>query len=57
MCESIERLKKQERIKGSIETLKIQGFTNEDIICSIISQYNVSEEYILDILSNPKGKD
>ena len=54
MCESIERLKKQERIKGAIEAHKEHGLTDNDIIRMIISQYNVSEEYVLEMLNDLK---
>ena len=50
MCLAMERKEKRDRIIGAIEMLRLDGVSDEDIITKVMKLYNVTREYVLDIL-------
>lgn len=52
MCEPLERLKKQERILGVIESKLDDGISDEEIIKYIIDKYDVDSEYVRKLISD-----
>ena len=52
MCEPLERLKKQERILGVIDSKLDDGISDEEIIKYIINKYDVDSEYVRKLISD-----
>jgi len=51
MCEALQRRYKEYEVVGAIEMLRDDGKSDEDIINRIIKKYNVTKDYVLNIMS------
>lgn len=51
MCESLKRKEQKDRITGAIDIMREDGKSDEDIIERIIKKYQVTQDYVLSILS------
>ncbi|MBR6028792.1 MAG: hypothetical protein IKP40_06830 [Clostridia bacterium] len=51
MCLAMEKKALRDKVTGAIETMKDFGLTEEDIIRRITEKYQVTEEYVLELLS------
>ena len=50
MCESLQNRLQQEKIQGAIDTYREFGTSDKDIIDKIIKRFDVTREYVLELL-------
>lgn len=50
MCLAMEKKQKKDEINGAIKGMRIAGMSDGDIITKIIENFNVTKEYVLDLL-------
>ena len=50
MCKAMERKEQKDKITGIIETYRLDGLSDEDIIAKVLRVYNVTREYVLSLL-------
>ena len=54
MCKSMEKKEKKDRVTGAIQGMRAVGTSDETIITKVMSLFNVTKEYVLDLLAaNP----
>ena len=54
MCKSMEKKEKKDRVTGAIQAYRFDGASDETIITKVMSLFNVTKEYVLDLLAaNP----
>ncbi|MCR4653559.1 MAG: hypothetical protein K5744_07685 [Eubacterium sp.] len=51
MCKSIDRNNLRREVTGAIRAFRLEGNSDEDIITKVMSLFNVTREYVLDLLS------
>ena len=51
MCKALERKEMRDKVTGAIEMLRLEGTNDEDIITKVMRLYNVTREYVLDLLN------
>ena len=50
MCKAMERKEKKDNIIGAIRIMRKLGANNDDIIKTITETFNVTKEYVLDLM-------
>ena len=55
MCLAMEKKEKRDRILGVIDYMRIEGKTEKDIVEKIVEMFNVTKDYVLELLSPKKA--
>ena len=50
MCLAFERKEMRDKITGIIETYRLDGLSDEEIIAKVLRLYDVTREYMLSLL-------
>ena len=50
MCLAMENRDRKMKITGAIDYMKDEGMSEQDIISRIMEKYQVTKEYVLDVL-------
>ena len=50
MCLAMEKRYQREKIIGVIDFMKDEGFADKDIISKIMEKYEVTKEYVMELL-------
>ena len=50
MCKAMERKEKKDNITGAIRIMRKLGANNDDIIKTVTETFNVTKEYVLDLI-------
>ena len=54
MCKGMEEYRKETEVRGAIKAYQLDGKSDEDIIAKVMKLFDVSREYVLNLLS-PKA--
>lgn len=52
MCTSIDRAYQRKEVTGAIKGMRLMGASDEDIVAKVMKLYNVTEEYVLELLAS-----
>ena len=55
MCLAMEKKAQRDKITGAIEAMKILGVNDNDIVSKIVENFNVTKEYVLELLVPQKA--
>ena len=55
MCLAMEKKTQRDKVTGAIEAYRMDGISEEDIITKVMKVFNVSKEYVLEILAPQKA--
>jgi len=51
MCKAMEKRDQRKEVTGAIKAYRLDGASDEDIIAKVMKLYNVTREYVLDLLA------
>ena len=55
MCLAMEKKQTKDEVNGAIKGMRIAGMSDNDIVAQIIKNFNVTKEYVLELLSLQKA--
>ena len=55
MCLAMEKKTQRDKVTGAIEAYRMDGISEEDIIAKVMKVFDVSKEYVLEILTSQKA--
>ena len=55
MCLAMEKKTQRDKITGAIEILRTTGYSDSEIISKIVKYFNVSKDYVTELLSPQKA--
>ena len=51
MCLAMEKRYQKEKLEGVIAGMRIAGMDDKDIVSKIIERFNVTKEYVMELLA------